>query len=176
MFFTLQSFVCKTLSFWMIAVTGTVMALTSKYASDEQRMFYQFGPNEHLKILGFVIDDHEKYFLVVVYCFINSMFRTLFTSVLHPWLINNIQDESKKKPHDITAFAYEVTCVTTVYQWFDWFLYMNILLSQIDMVLLEICADLIMSNLVTTYYLALGSALDDPNNHELHTYSPIPER
>lgn len=158
MVFTLQNLVCKTLSFWMIAVTGIVFTLSSKYASKEQMNFYSFGPNEHLKIMGFIIDDYEKYFAVVVYCFINSMFRTLYQSVLHSWLINNIQDECKKKHVGLRGFAYEVTCVTTIYNWFDWYIYMNILLSQIDMVLFEICADLIMSNTLTSYYLTTGGS------------------
>jgi hypothetical protein len=35
----------------------------------------------------------------------------------------------------------------------DWFIYLNILLSQIDMLLAEIVADLMVSVLVTRYYL-----------------------
>ena len=35
---------------------------------------------------------------------------------------------SQKKP-EIAFFAYEVTYVTTIYNWFDWYIYMNILLN-----------------------------------------------
>jgi len=68
-------------------------------------------------------------------------------------MINHIQDETKEKSIEIRTFAYEITCVTTIYAWFDWFIYINILLSQIDMVIIEIIADLIVSMLTTTYYL-----------------------
>ena len=50
-------------------------------------------------------------------------------------------------------FAYEVTYVSTIYNWVDWYIYMNLLLAQVDMLLTEILADLIMSGLVTYYYL-----------------------
>lgn len=43
--------------------------------------------------------------------------------------------------------------VTTIYSWFDWFLNYNILLSQIDLLLIEICIDMIMSYILTTYYI-----------------------
>lgn len=152
---SVQYLVCRAISIWMLVVTCTILGL-SKYASGDQKKFYRFGPNSDLKILGLNIDNGGKYFGVVIYCFINSMFRTLYQSILHAWLINNVQDESKEKPRNIKGFAYEVTCVTTIYMWFDWFIYMNILLSQIDMVLIEICADLLMSVTTTMYYLKTG--------------------
>lgn len=156
----------------MVAITATVLSFSSRYASDEQKLFYRFGPNDHLKIMGFTIDTKEKYAAVVLYCFMNSMFRTLYNSVLHSWLINNVQDESKKKPKSMTVFAYEATCVTTIYMWFDWYIYMNILLSQLDIVLIEICADLLMSNTVTYYYLKTGPKEDELETASLLTTAP----
>lgn len=153
--YSIQYIVCKTISLWMFIITCTLLGI-SKYATEDQKQFYRFGPNSDLKILGIYIDNGGKYFGIVVYCFINSMFRTLHQSILHAWLINNVQDESKEKPTSIKKFAYEVTCVSTIYMWFDWFIYMNILLSQIDMVIIEICADLLMSIATTTYYLKTG--------------------
>jgi hypothetical protein len=50
-------------------------------------------------------------------------------------------------------FAYESAFIITIYTWFDWFLYYNILLSQIDILLIEIVIDIIMAGLVTNYYL-----------------------
>ena len=42
--------------------------------------------------------------------------------------------------------------VSKIYFWFDWFIYMNMLLSQIDMILLESSVDVILS-LYIMYYL-----------------------
>lgn len=40
-----------------------------------------------------------------------------------------------------------------IYIWFDWFIYINILLEQVDMVIIEICTDLLMYVITTTYYV-----------------------
>ena len=150
--YQLQKRISRIISIWMISITILIINI-SKYADSEQKKIYNFGPNKDLNILGFIIDTQYKYILVISYCFINSIFRTLYNSILHSWLINYIQDETKEKSIEIRHFAYEITCVTTIYAWFDWFIYINILLSQIDMVIIEIVADLIVSILTTTYYL-----------------------
>jgi hypothetical protein len=81
------------------------------------------------------------------------MIRTACHDLLLPWLTHRIQDRTAFKPHGIAPLAYEITMVTAVYFWMDWFIYLNILLSQIDMLLAEIIADLMVSVLVTRYYL-----------------------
>lgn len=161
--YKVQRIVSKLLSLWIISISILIIFL-SKYADDEQKKIYRFGPNNELNILGFIINTREKYILVISYCFINSIFRTLYNSVLHSWLINNIQDESREKNKDIKNIAYEITLVTTIYNWFDWFIYINILLSQIDMVIIEIIADLLISLFTTRYYLnKKNKYLDDKN-------------
>lgn len=112
-------------------------------------------------ILGFKINNKQKYLLVISYCFVNSIFRTLYNSILHAWLINHVQDETKEKPLELRGLAYEITLVTTIYAWFDWFIYINILLSQIDMVLVEIAADIVISMITTMYYLRINKNHDN---------------
>lgn len=155
----MQQIVSRVLGAWVVAI-GIAIASLSKYASLEQKAFYRFGPNDDLNILGLTIDTSGKYMGVVLYCFVNSVMRTMYHKFLDPWLINNVQDESKSKPLSMHACAYEITCVHTIYVWFDWFIYMNILLSQVDMVLVEIGADLVMSVLTTAYYLRGGGDVE----------------
>jgi hypothetical protein len=78
--------------------------------------------------------------------------RTLNHVIMQPWITNQVQDISK--PIEVSTFAaYEISCVYSAYVWFDFFMYMNILLTQIDMMLIEVGADLIMTVVLTTYYL-----------------------
>jgi hypothetical protein len=49
--------------------------------------------------------------------------------------------------------AYEISCVSTIYNWFDFFMYMHILMSQIDLLLVEVSADIIMTIIITKYYI-----------------------
>jgi hypothetical protein len=72
---------------------------------------------------------------------------------LNPWLINNVQNINIVKPKQISGFAYEVTYVVTIYNWVDWYVYMNLLLAQVDLFLTEMFADVLMSSLTTYYYL-----------------------
>ena len=52
-----------------------------------------------------------------------TVVRTIQHEVLAPWLVNNVQDiERKLKPHIIRS-AYEVTTVSTLYEWIDWLIY-----------------------------------------------------
>jgi hypothetical protein len=140
--------------------------------------FYVIGPHSHFNILGIYIDTTGKYIFIIVYCFVNSTCRTLCNSILHSWLINCVQNENlnenenwnnkdKRSIKKYKRFAYKVTIVTTVYTWFDWFLYMNILLSQIDMFMVEIISDLFTSILTTHYYINKSkplSSLENENN------------
>lgn len=148
----IQLIVSRIIILWISIVLTSICSLLP-YASEDQKSFYKFGPNDKLVILGLKINVYWKYSLVVLYCFVNSLIRTLYHSILQAWLINYIQDETKLKSGSIKNLAYEVTCMSTIYNWFDWFIYMNILLSQIDMVFVEISADLIMALITTNYYL-----------------------
>lgn len=88
------------------------------------------------------------------FCFVNnySFIRGSNNYVLYSWITHNVQD----KLPDVTASVYEsykLSYIATIYHWFDWFMYMNILLSQIDMLLIEIAGDLIVTTILTSYYL-----------------------
>ena len=72
---------------------------------------------------------------------------------------------TKPKPKNIHMFAYESAFIITIYTWFDWFLYYNILVSQIDLLLVEITMDLIMAGIITNYYV----------NHEIIVIKPKSE-
>jgi len=137
---------------WIIAVCGGIGYMIR---SDDSNPIFQFGPNSSLKILGICIDDTTKYGVVVVFCFINSGVRTLNHNILQSWIINTIQDtKTIQLNYKINAWhAYEISYVNCIYIWLDFFMYMNILLSQIDMLLIEVVADLVMTSAVTSYYL-----------------------
>lgn len=117
----------------------------------EQYKIYHIGPNPNLYILGFCVDNYYKYTCIVAFCFINSIIRTLNRQILESWISNQVQDVSKI----ITVsynFALKIQMITTIYTWFDYFMYINILLTQIDMFIIELVADIITNIFVTNYY------------------------
>ena len=119
----------------------------------ESKQFYTFGPNPSLVVFGLQIDTYSKYGVIVVYCFVNSLLRSAYRDILLAWQTNSVQDITKTKKKEMKCFAYEVSLVTTIYGWMDWYININLLLSQVDMILIEICSDLFMSFATTRYYL-----------------------
>ena len=144
--------VSKAFITWIMIISIILIILLCN-TSGEYKRFYRFGPHSELIILGIKIDTGWKYFGIVLYSFINSIFRTAYHNYLNPWMINNVQDEERPFGHLKIYNVYEIATVCVVYNWTDWLLYMNILLAQIDMMFIEISADLLMSYLTTYYYM-----------------------
>ena len=137
---------------WMIFISGGLSYMIQ--SGDLTAKIYRFGPNSDLYILGFCIDSFPKYTGVVAFCLVNSGIRTLNNVILQSWITNQVRDISK--PVSVShSRAYEISCLSCVYGWFDFFMYMNILLTQIDMMFVEIGADLIMTSILTNYYLRI---------------------
>lgn len=138
----------------MFIIISLLTYIIYKNSSNINTNIFSLGPNSELYILGICIDTYIKYGTVICFCFINSGIRAMNMNVLHSWIINEIQDTKNNNIIE-TKKAYTLSSISVIYNWFDFFMYMNILLSQIDMLLIEIFADLIMTFFLTTYYLRL---------------------
>ena len=145
-------FVCRATMIWIIIVVISMIVVFWR-----ESISLPIGPNADLFILSIAIDTNTKYMVVVSFCFCNSIFRSLQHNMLQPFITNKIQDVSdfiKNGNMDIDVFfSYEISCVSTIYIWFDFFMYMHILLSQIDLLLVEVAADMLMTILINRYYL-----------------------
>ena len=111
--------------------------------------FYHFGPSKDLKFIGITIDTKIKYFYICIYCFLNTVVRSINHGIIQPWITLNIQNPSTKD----ATHAHEIVTINVIYTWFDWFIYINLLLTQVDMILLEMGSELIISNLITWKYI-----------------------
>ena len=115
--------------------------------------FYNTGPSNKLIIIGIVINTKTKYSCLVLFCSVNSCFRTLSHNFLTPWLINNVQDNKARKEYLNNITVYSASIINVIYTWVDWLLYMNILLSQIDLFFCEVLSDIIVTCICNNYYL-----------------------
>lgn len=111
-----------------------------------------FGPNNSLVIFDITIDTNFKYAIVVCICFINSVFRTINNNIINSWIINNIQD-TKHNLYINNWNAYEISLTHSFYVWIDFFLYMNIILNQIDFFVIELSSECISTIIITKHYL-----------------------
>jgi hypothetical protein len=141
---------------WILITICSLSYIILIHVVDINSNIFAIGPNPDLYILGICIDTFPKYGVVVSFCFVNSVIRTVNINVLHSWIINEIQDTQNKNKIENDK-AYLLSFVSVTYNWFDFFMYMNILMSQIDMLFIEISADLMMTFFLTNYYIRLKS-------------------
>lgn len=151
----------RMISGWIILIIGFLI-----YLSIQESVNFKIGHNPELFILHIPINTPEKYITVVLFCFSNSIFRSLQHNILQPWITNHIQDTNSTYESNTYISSYEISTVSTIYIWFDFFMYMHILMSQIDLLLVEVSADVIMTILITNYYLRKKSPDNIKTNNE----------
>jgi hypothetical protein len=117
--------------------------------------FYRFGPNENLKILGFHVDTSGKYVLLLLYSILSTIVRSLKNNVIQSWITLNVQDESKPLATLNKLHAYEISLLTEIYGWVDWFINLNMIFVQIDMIFILTICETIMVFYITRYYLSI---------------------
>jgi hypothetical protein len=144
--------ISRVISVWIFTIVTFLFVYITTNTNKEAITLFQIGPNSELFILHIAIDTTAKYITVVTFCFVNSIFRSLNHNILQPWIINEIQDVSKNNITNI-GFCYELSCNSAIYNWFDFFMYMHILMSQIDLLFVEIVADVIITGVMTKYYI-----------------------
>ena len=152
-----------------MALMTLLMALIAKEGASPPS-FYRFGPQPDLVILGYTIDEPYKYAVVVLYALANTVIRNLNHNVIAPWITLNIQDSESASGSESTSgalsatgtpprkplnksHAYEISIISTVYSWFDWLIYIHMLMAQVDMVIIEMGADVIATTFVTRWYI-----------------------
>lgn len=116
--------------------------------------FFHFGPSKDLILFGIPIDNVIKYTTVCIYTILSTIVRTLQQEVISPWIIQNIQNDTETI--QITKDQiYFIVIVDVIYRWVDWFMYMNILLIQVDFMILEIVGNIATSTYTTNRYMKL---------------------
>ena len=130
---------------WM----GMISSIFLYIVQGDTDPIFNFGPNENLFILGILINDQNKYCSVVAFCFVNSGIRVLNHNILTPYIINTIQNKACLISHN----SYEISLVSAIYTWFDFFMFITIAFAQMDLFLIEIFSDIIVTVITTRYFL-----------------------
>lgn len=146
-------FLLSQLLFLWIILISVLISTMLENQNAEFLKFYRIGPQDDLIIIGISINNYFKYFGIIFYCIINSIFRTIHTDIIYPWIINNIQDETVSINYEIIKYGYIINIIHTTYYWFDWFIYMNLLLSQVDLLIIETLTSVVTSCYTTHRYI-----------------------
>jgi hypothetical protein len=163
-----EEHVARIVFVWIIVI-GINLIYFSKNDNNKST-FYNIGPSNNLIVLNIVIDTPIKYMFIILYSIINNIIRNLNNTILRPWITHNIQDnttEAKIRKKTLSYInAYEINTVYTIYQWFDFLIYIHLLLSQIDLFLIEACSDVFIVAIITyIWYL--------PHNNNVQQYENI---
>ena len=142
----------KALLGWALLCSLFLTVAVSTSASNSTTKFFTFGPREDLVILDVKIDTPWRYTVVLMYTVISTVARTVLQEIVSPWLIQTVQNDKPKNAY-ARRYAQEIAFGEVLYRWFDWFMYMHILLAQIDMMIVELLGNLVAVAYTTRLYM-----------------------
>lgn len=152
--FLLADIVSRGILVWMgiVAVCMLQICIHQSGIIKDNSTFFNIGRNKDLILFGVPIDTIMKYLAVVIYTIISTVVRTLQQEVIMPWIIQNVQNTNEKDVYTRNN-AYLIVITDVVFRWVDWFMYLNILLAQIDFLVIEMTGNMCMSIYTTRFYL-----------------------
>ncbi|NBX49055.1 hypothetical protein EBT25_03765 [bacterium] len=125
-----------------VAACSMILGVAVKVASEKTpTSFWKIGPSQDLSILDVKIDTPGRYFMVILYTIISTIVRTIQQEIVSPWIIQTVQNDKPKDDYT-KRYAQQIVLGEVLYRWFDWFMYMHILLTQIDMMVIELIGNL----------------------------------
>jgi hypothetical protein len=136
---------------WTVAIVISLIMLLKK--GNAFKDFYQFGPSENLVILGLVVNNYWLYAGIVFYSFFNTVIRNMNNQVVCAWITLVVHNTTIPKDTIPQAYIYEITLISSIYTYIDWFIYLNLVFSQIDIILIEFVGELFITFIVTRMYL-----------------------
>lgn len=153
---------------WVASVSVCLTIFLTLHTQTDalQSRYFRWGPHSEFIVFGMPVDTPAKYLLITTYSFVNSGIRAAHHTLLQPWILHNVQTIDTVG-HVDPAMAYRLTTLATLYTWFDWFIYMNILLSQVDMLVIELTADILTTLVTTRNYLTHKNKKHPENNGQM---------
>lgn len=149
-----EEHIARIIFIWIIIILINLIYFSQNNTNNST--FYNIGPSSNLIVLNITIDTSLKYIFIIFYSIINNIIRNLNTNILRPWITHNIQDNTlDAKVRKLTLNyinAYEINTIYTIYVWFDFLIYIHLLLSQIDLFLIEACSDVFIVTIITYYW------------------------
>lgn len=159
-----EIYIARIIFIWIIIIVINLMY----FAKNNNSTFYNIGPSSNLVVLNIIIDTPLKYIIVILYSILNNIIRNLNSNVLRPWITHQIQDntnEGKIRKKELNYInAYEINTIYTIYIWFDFLIYIHLLLSQIDLFLIEASSDVFIVTIINYFWylpLSFSSSLNN---------------
>ena len=135
----------KRVTVFFLIVWLTIVLVVFKFIGLLDTAFMTFGPSPKTAFMGVILDNWLKWSMVACFTFINTSVNDFMSDAISPWILNTITD------HKTKYIPYPKHICLLVSQ--TWAVYCNIMsvfgiflaMSQIDFVLIRMCADLVVN-------------------------------
>jgi hypothetical protein len=79
--------------------------------------------------------------------------RNLNNQIVVAWITLVVHNTAISKEYISSLYIYEITLMSAIYTYIDWFIYLNLVFSQLDIVLIEFAGELMITYIVTRMYI-----------------------
>eukprot|EP00960_Hanusia_phi_P072126 767707-Hanusia_phi.AAC.1 len=131
---------CVLLMSWMILV----LAIFSELGVMDGN-FMKLGPGDHSKVMGVTLDSWYKWSCIAVFTFVSTSINAFVGDAIMPWVQNTIQDYKGRYLPYSKAMCILITQIWTLYCCVMSVFALFVMLSQVDFLLIRICADMLVN-------------------------------
>jgi hypothetical protein len=146
-------FVDKRLTALVLVVWLAVVLVVFSYLGVLNSDFFRFGPSSSLRFMNFPIDSVEKWLLLALYSFVDSLFKSFSHDAIVPWLNNTISDPKSKLLPYRRSVCLGVVEIYFVYIHVSSVMKVFLSLTQVDFVLINALSDLGMKIFTYSSYM-----------------------
>ena len=143
----------RVITFWLLLWTVLTCVVFFWIMYVDNSPFLQFGPNDHTKLFGVVLDSWAKWWCVTIYTFVSTCIAAFAGDSIVPFITNTIQD------HKTLYIPYsKFTCLAIIQVFTCYSVVISIVglfvaLTQIDFTFVRLLSDLIVNHVTTAYFL-----------------------
>jgi len=152
--FTAQLRLACVLAAWTLSVYMAILFYSVFY----DNKFVQFGPSASLHFLYLRVDGWAKWAVLVLFIVTTQVLKVMANEIISPWILNTLMDHKDAGP----AMPYrEVQYVCQAYYLFSatvQFVSISVSVAQLDLVLVLIATDLLVSAYTTHVFLRAKTA------------------
>lgn len=136
------------LSIWMVAVVGLLQTIDLLHSE-----FMSFGPSSHMRFMSLTIDTWGKWWLLAIATFTSTCVSDFMSDAIVPWIQNTLQDHKTQYLPYSKVTCYLISQVWGVYCTVMLIFSVALMTSQIDLLLLRMGTDLLVSSYTTFKFM-----------------------
>lgn len=119
----------------------------------DKSKFLHFGPSNHTQLLGVTLNSWLRWWCVAVYTFVSTAIASFASDSVVPWITNTIQDHKNMYLPYSKIMCLFIIQVFTLYAVTQSVIGLFVALTQVDFMLIRLCADFVVNHFTTHYFV-----------------------